>query len=192
MSVMTPNFRVSYPNVLKAKKNELNGQDEYSLVALFPKRTDLSALKKAALEAAIEKFGEDQKKWPTMRTPFRDQSEKAKMDEATGKKVLPQGHEDGAFFINLKSKQKPGVVNERVEDIINEADFYAGCWARATVNAYGYDNKGNRGVAFGLQHVQKVKDGDPLGSRVKVQDAFTPIEGAGASAGSGDATSLFG
>lgn len=186
MSVMTPNFRVSYPNVLKAKKNELSGQDEFSLVALFPKGADLSALKKAAKEAAEKKWGADQKKWPQMRSPFRDQGERAKEDEATGKKILPQGYEDGAIYLNLKSKQKPGVVDQKLQDIISESDFYAGCWARATVNAYAYDNKGNRGIAFGLEHVQKVKEGDPLGSRVKVQDAFTPIEGAGDDASASD------
>jgi hypothetical protein len=187
-NVLTPKFRVSYPNVLKAKRNELNGKDEYGLVALFPKGCDLTVLKKAAQEAIVAKWGSDNKKWPAnLRTPFRDQAEKSKSDEASGKKTLPAGHEEGAIFINLKSTNKPGVVNERNEDIINETDFYAGCWAHATVRAYAYDNKGNRGVSFGLQNIQKVKDGDTLGSRTKAQDDFAPIEGATTS----DATGLF-
>lgn len=189
-NIMTPQFRVSYPNVFKPKRNELNGKDEYSLVALFPKGADLSGLKKAAQEAIAEKWGPDQKKWPkNLRTPFRNQSEKATVDEATGRTVYPAGMEDGGIFMNLKSNQKPGLVNERVEDIISETEFYAGCWARATVRAYAYDNKGNCGVSFGLQNIQKMKDGEPLGSRTKPQDDFAPIEGAG-EVGK-DASSLF-
>lgn len=189
-SVMTPVFRVSYPNVFKPKKNELNGQDEYSLVALFPKDADLSQLKAAAQKAITDKWGSDKAKWPAnLRTPFRDQGERAKVVD--GKKVLPAGHEEGAIFLNLKAKQRPGVVDQSVQDIIDESQFYAGCFARATINAYAYDNKGNRGVAFGLNNVQKMKDGDPLSGRPRAMDEFAPVEGAGQASGGGSTTSLF-
>lgn len=170
-NVLTPVFRVSYPAVLKPKHNKLNDKMEYSVVALFPKGADMSNLKKAAQAALVEKFGADQKKWPkNLKTPFRDQGEKEK-DGA-----LPSGHEKGAIFMNLKSTQKPGVVNEQVEDIIDESDFYAGCFARATVRAYAYSQAGNAGVNFGLANIQKVKDGDPFGSRTRAEDDFQPIE----------------
>lgn len=189
-NVMTPTFRVSYPNVFKPKKNELNGKDEYSLVALFPKGADLSALKDAVKKALADKWGADQSKWPAnLRTPFRDQAERAKVVD--GKKVLPAGHEEGAIFINLKSAQRPGVVDQNVQDIIDDSQFYAGCFARATVNAYAYDNKGNRGVAFGLGNIQKMKDGDPLSGRPRAMDEFAPVEGAAAPSSGGSATSLF-
>ncbi len=173
----TPHFRVSYPNVFKAKRNDLSGKDEYSLVALFPKDADLSSLKAEASRAIKEKWGD--KVPANIRSPFRKQDERAKVDEATGKKIMPGGHEEGAVFLNLKSSQKPGLVNERRETIIDESEFYAGCWAHATVRAYAYDNKGNRGVAFGLQNIQKVKDGDPLSGKAKAEDEFAPIETAG-------------
>lgn len=182
-NVLTPPFRVSYPNVFKPRHNDLNGKDEYSVVALFKKGEDLSALKKAAEAAVIEKWGSDKSKWPTnLRSPFRDQKERAK-DGA-----LPAGYEEGAIFINLKSSQRPGVVDQKVQDIIDESDFYAGCYARATIGAYAYDQKGNRGVAFGLGNIQKVKEGEPLGNRTKATDDFAPIEGAEEGQ---DASSLF-
>lgn len=193
-NVTTPPFRVSYPNVFKAKKNDLNGKDEYSLVALFPKGADLSALKSAAMEAITKKWGTDKAKWPAnMKSPFRDQKERAKFDEASGKSVLPPGHEEGAIFMNLKSAQRPGLVDHNVEDILDSSQFYAGCYARATINAFAYDQKGNRGVSFGLVNIQKVKDGDPLGNRTRAQDDFMPIEnvGAGAPTSGTDATALF-
>jgi hypothetical protein len=192
-NVLTPKFMVSYPNVFKAKKNDLNGKEEFSVVALFPKTADLSKLKAAAHAAAVGKWGSDQTKWPkNIRSPFRDQGERVKTDEATGKEVLPAGYEKGAIFINLKSAQKPGVVDQNVQDIIDQSQFYAGCWAQATVSCYAYHPKGmNPGIAFGLGNIQKVADGTPIGSgRTRAQDDFAPIEGA--SDNGGDASSLFG
>lgn len=193
-NTMTPTFTVSYPKVFKPEVNKLSGETEYSLVALFPKGSDLTALKKAAQEAIEKKFGAKAKNadfLKTLRNPFRDQGEKAKVDETTGKSVLPQGHEAGAIYMNLKSKQKPQVVDQNVQLILEPTDFYAGCKARATVRAYAYDNKGNKGVAFGLVNVQKVSDGEALGGRTRAEDDFTPIAGATDAAAS-DASSLFG
>lgn len=189
-NVMTPVFRVSYPNVFKAKKNDFSQKEEFSLMALFKAGEDLSALKAAAKEVTVAKWGADQSKWPKpLKSPFRLQDDKAEVDEATGKKKFPNGYEEGGVFITLKSAQRPGIVDAQNQDIITDSDFYAGCYARATVRPYAYDNKGNRGVAFGLQNIQKVKEGDPLGSRTKAQDDFAPIEGAGKSAAPAD--SLF-
>ena len=187
----TPKFRVSFPNVFEAKKNELNGQDEYSVMALFPKGANMIALQQEAERAVIAKWGKDKSKWPTnLRSPFRDQAEKAKRD-SDGNLVLPAGHEEGAIFMNLKTRQRPHVVDEKVQDIIDRNEFYAGCWAIASVNAYAYDQKGNRGVAFGLGNIQKVGDGEPLGGRTRAEDDFAPIEVEGDTANGSSANSIF-
>jgi hypothetical protein len=189
-NIMTPKFRVSFPNVFKARLNDQNGQMEFGVMAIFPAGADLTALKKAAQEAIVEKWGSDQKKWPkNLRSPFRKCEEKEYENDA-GKMVLPPGMEPGGIYLNLKSRQKPGLVDANVQDIIDEKEFYAGCYARATVYAHAYEVKGNTGVSFWLQNVQKVGEGDPLGSRTKAQDDFAPISGAGTSEGA-SADSLF-
>lgn len=176
-NVMTPVFRVSYPNLLKPKLNDLSKKMQYSVVALFKKGEDLSKLRAAAQAAIVAKWGADKNKWPDkLRSPFRDQAERAKKDPETGKRSLPQGYEEGAIFLTLNSDQRPGLVNQKLEDIIDESDFYAGCYARATVRAFAYDQKGNRGVSFGLQNVQKFADGESLSGRTKAQDDFAPVE----------------
>lgn len=177
---VTPEFRVSFPAVFQAKLNKLNNKQEFSLVALFKKGENMEGLKKAAMNAAIKKWGEDRAKWPTkivdgktvsaIRLPFRDQSEKSK----DGK--LPEGHEMGAVFMTLRSEQRPKVVDQSVQEIIEPHKFYAGCWARASVNAFAYDQMGNKGVSFGLNHLQLVRDGDPFSARPRVEDAFKPID----------------
>lgn len=175
----TPKFRVSYPKVFKAELNTLSGKSEYSIVALFKKGEDLSALKKAAEEVIIEKLGADKTKWPkNLKSPFRDQSDREKDGQ------LPPGHEAGAIFMNLKSQQKPGVVDQNVQPILDENEFYAGCYAHATVRPYYYDQKGNKGVAFGLQNIQKLSDGEPLGGgRTSAANEFAPVEGTTESSG---------
>jgi hypothetical protein len=175
-SVLTPAFRVSFPNVFKPRVNTLNNQEEYSVMALFPKDADLSGMKVAAKEAIEKKWGAEKSKHPAnLRSPFRKSEEKLKSAE-DGTKYLPAGYEEGGVFMNFKSKQRPGVVDQKVQDIIDDTEIYAGCWVRASVSAYAYDQKGNRGVSFGLGNIQKVKDDDPLGGRTRPQDDFAAVE----------------
>jgi hypothetical protein len=169
-NTISPKFRVSYPQVFRPKKNDLNGKDEYSMVALFGPKEDIAVLKKAATDAIVEKWGADKTKWPAnLRSPFRKHEEK----EKEGK--LPDGMEAGGIFITLRSIQRPGLVDGNRQPIIDETGFYAGCYARAQVRAYAYDQKGNRGVAFGFQNVQKMADGDPIAGRQRAEDAFEPV-----------------
>jgi len=181
---ITPEFRVSYPKVFKPERNDLNGSDEYSVVALFKKGEDLSKLKAIAKAAVEDKWGTDEKKWPkNLRMPFRDQAERTKTDE-DGNEYLPDGYEAGAIFLNLKSQKRPGLVNGRNEDIIDESDFYGGCFARAQVNAKAYDKNGNKGVSIYLNHVQKTRDGDSFGSSPRsASSVFEAVGDEGGSAG---------
>ena len=115
---------------------------------------------------------------------FRDQGEKTF-----------EGYVAGAKFINATSNTKPGLVDAQNNDIINEADFYPGCYARATVRPFWYDTAGNKGVAFGLQNIQKLADGEPLGGRVSASKEFEPVapaNGGGSADTAKTAADLFG
>lgn len=192
--MITPEFRVSYAHVFSPQKNDLNGEMEYSIVAIFPKGTDLAPMKAAAQAVLTEKFGADQAKWPTnLRNPFRKCSERWKNEN--GKQIVPAGYEDGeAIFVSMKSKAKngkPAVVDASVEPIIEPSAFYSGCFALASANPYYYDQKGNRGISFGLNNVQKVRDGEPLGGRASAQADFKPIAGAEKASSGAGAKSVF-
>lgn len=173
MSVNTPEFRVAFPSVFRTKFNKLKKKNEYSIVALFPKGTDLTELKQAAHAALVKKFG-PKSDWPgKLRSPFRDQGDRAKIKD--GKETIPQGYVKGNIYLNLSSDQKPGVVDEGVQKIIDESEFYGGCWAIASLSCYGYDNGDNKGVNFGLINVQKMKDDDAFGNRTKPEQDFSPV-----------------
>jgi len=182
--VTTPEFRVSFPAVFEAKLNTLSNKEEYSIQMIFDKSADLSDLKKMAAACAKAKWGD---KIPEkLRSPFRDGNEyndtaENQRDELTDK-----------IFVNSKSKQRPGLVDGALQAIIDQSDFYGGCYARATVRAYAYDQKGNRGVAFGLLNVQKLRDGEPFSGKMKAEDDFKPIDPEEVAAGADTPGDIFG
>jgi hypothetical protein len=185
--VMTPEFRVSFPAVFKPEPN-MSGDLKYKVTMLFPLGADLSVLKNAAKEVTVEKYGADQAKWPkNLKLPFRDQGEKEY-----------EGYEEGAIFMNCNNKRQPGLIDQKKQEIIDEEEFYPGCYARATVVPFVYEAKDpktgavlNRGVSFSLQNIQKTRDGEALGGggRVAAEDEFEEIDSpSGSGSDSADPT----
>lgn len=175
-NVMTPEFRVSFPNVFKPRKANESAEPKYSISMLFRIGADIAKLKAAAQVAAREKWGDKLPK--NLKLPFLDQGD-----------FDYEGYEQGATLIRANSNHKPGLVDSNVQTIIDESEFYPGCYARATVRAFGYDVAGNRGISFGLQNVQKLREGEPLGGHTKPEDEFAPV--ADANIGKNSADSLF-
>ena len=48
----------------------------------------------------------------------------------------------------------------------------AECYARVSLSFYAYNSSGNRGIACGLQNIQKIRDGESLGGKAKAEDDF--------------------
>ena len=44
---------------------------------------------------------------------------------------------------------------------------------RFSITAFGYDVKGNKGISFALNNVQKWADGERLDGRVRAEDEFS-------------------
>lgn len=181
-NLITPSFRAGYISVFKAtamkQANGEMGRAKYSVRALFPPSTDLSALKAAAGQTAKEKWGDNIPK--SCRSPFRKNAE---LDNP----VPGIGDDWIVVTFSANDDRRPGLVDARNQDIINEDDVYSGAWYRAEVRPFAYDQAGNKGVSFGLQNLQKMKDDDPIGAgRVPASKVFEPVEAvpAGSSAGS--------
>lgn len=160
--IVTGKVRGSYVNVFRPKLNDMSGKDEYSMAILIPKsdKATLDKIRAAVETAKKDKFGD---KTPAkFRNPLRDGDEERPDDPAY------QGH----FFLNLKSKDKPGIVDKDRQEIIDPDEFLSGDYCRVSMAAYAYDVSGNRGVAFGLGNVQVIAKGEPLTSRARAQDDF--------------------
>jgi hypothetical protein len=70
---------------------------------------------------------------------------------------------EGCYFINANSVQKPGVVDQDLNPILDQNEFYSGCYGRASITFYPYNAQGSKGIACGLNNVQKLEDGEKLG-----------------------------
>jgi hypothetical protein len=153
----TPEFRVSYPSVFKPKFNDLSEKNEYVVDALFEKKkTDIKAFQKI-INAAIELQwnGKPPKK---LRTPIKDGDE-MENPEYAGHWVMTFKANENYPPTVIGTKRGPDGVFVR----LTEKEFYGGCYARATINAYAYDMTANKGVSFGLGNIQKLRDGERFG-----------------------------
>ena len=168
LKAVTPPFRVSFPSVFEASSYQ--GSDpKYSVVMLFypDKFTDADKRAWATVQAIADAASKDMfkklvKDLPgNFKKPLRDGAEKAHLD----------GYGEGMVFGTASSKQRPGLVDRQKQPILTEDEFYPGCWARATITAYPYDNIG-KGVAFGLHNLQKLGDDENFTGRVAAEDDF--------------------
>lgn len=168
--VVTGEVRFSYLHVFEPHAIEPGQDPKYSVSLLIPKsdKKTLTKIKKA-VEAA-KKAGESTKfggKIPAnLKTPLRD-----------GDVDRPDQEEyAGHYFINANSTGKPGLVDADVNPIMDSTELYSGCYGRASVNFYAYNVSGNRGIACGLNNLQKTKDGETLGGRSRAEDDFDAVE----------------
>lgn len=158
--VVTGEVRFSYAHLMRPRPNMMNGKEEYSTQILVPKSDaeTVKAIKAAAKSALQSKWGD---KVPSkVKNPLRDGDNETKSDGS------PLGQEyAGHFFMNVKtsSDRKPGVVDAKGRDLIDADAIVSGDYGRVSLNAYAYDANGNRGVAFGLNHVMLSRKGDQLG-----------------------------
>ena len=176
---LTPKGRVAFANVFKAVANEDGGEPKYSLSLIFDSeaRADKNYKRMQALakKTFIEKFGQEVwdkksggKGWPRgFNNPFRNGDDKEDYEGFAGN-----------TFVTLSSKFAPGIVDSNVVKIISDENFYSGCYAHCTITCYAYDAKGNKGVSFGLNNIQKLADGERFGgSAPKAEDEFESFGG---------------
>lgn len=163
--VVTGVVRLSYANVWEPASIN-GGTPKYSVSLIIPKsdQKTIDAIN-AAVDAAIKdgaaKFGGKIPNKAALKLPLRD-GDIEREDEA---------YKD-SYFVNANSTTAPQIVDRSVQPILDRAEVYSGCYARASVNFYAFNSNGNRGIACGLGNIQKVKDGEPLGGRTSAADDF--------------------
>ncbi len=172
----TPIFRVNFCNVFEARTGDFEGSEpKYGLTAVFDPskfsekdKERWKAMQGLANEVSVQRFGKPVKDLSAnFKRPIRDGAEKEGLD----------GFGAGKKFTNLTTKRKPGIIDGRTKErIVDDPDaFYSGCYARATIVCYGYDNKG-KGIAFGLNNLQKVADGARLDGGGDPAKDFAEVE----------------
>ena len=171
MKVITgPETRWSYANVWEAKSIN-GGTPKFSVSLIIPKSDTLTVAKiKAAIEAAyhegeakLKGNGKSVPPLSAIKTPLRDGDIERSDDPAY----------ENAYFINANSGTAPGIVDADRNIILNRAEVYSGVYGRASINFYAFNSNGNKGIACGLNNLQKVRDGEPLGGKSRAEDDFS-------------------
>lgn len=150
--------RLSYAHIWEPSTEDDGSKGKYSSSLLISKDDEKTIEKiKAAIKAAViegkSKLANKAGKIPSnLKTPLRDADEEEIEDEAY------VGH----YFLNATSKKKPQIVDRRKVRIDDEEEVYSGCYCNVSVNFYAFAVEGNKGIAAGLNNIQKVKDGERL------------------------------
>ena len=161
--------RWSYCNVWDAKSIN-GGTPKYSVSLIIPKADTVTVQKiRAAIEAAYRdgesKLRGNGKTVPPLvaiKNPLRDGDTERPDDPAYA----------NAYFVNANSATAPGVVDAARNPILTRSEVYSGVYGRASISFYAFNSNGNRGIACGLNNLQKIRDGEPLGSRASAESDF--------------------
>lgn len=171
--MITAEVRFSYLNVFEPAETP-SGDMKYSASILISKndKTGLAELE-AAIQAAAQK-GIDINKFS------KAQAQHLRMPLRDGDKEFESGDRGpeykGCYFLNASSKNKPGIVKAQKgaapAPIFDTDEFFSGCYGRADINFFPYNQAGNRGVGVGLNNLMMVREGERLDGRMKAEDAF--------------------
>jgi len=175
--VVTGVCRLFYLNVLKPKAND-QGDMKFSTMILV-KKDDKDTLKRvhAAIEAGKRAYERkfnggaliSDEDWKQLHTPMRDGDKECAVDIKKDKDL--RGH----YFFNASSDNKPGLVDKDLNSVTDAAQIYSGMFGRVDVNFYPFRNK-KKGVAAGLNHIQKIRDGEPKMGAGAPEAAFNRYE----------------
>jgi hypothetical protein len=161
--------RWSYANVWEPKSIN-GGTPKYSVSLIIPKSDTVTVAKiKAAIEAAYHegeaKLRGNGKTVPALsviKTPLRDGDLERPDDEAYA----------NAYFINANATTAPGIVDADCNPILTRSEVYSGVYGRASISFYAFNSSGNKGIACGLNNLQKLRDGAPLGGKASAESDF--------------------
>jgi hypothetical protein len=176
MKVITgPDTRWSYANIWEAKSIN-GGTPKFSVSLIIPKSDTKTVAKvKAAIEAAyiegeakLKGNGKSVPAFAAIKTPLRDGDIERPDDPAYV----------NAYFINANATSAPGIVDADRNPILTRSEVYSGVYGRASISFYAFNSNGNKGIACGLNNLQKMRDGEPLGGKNSAESDFTTDEDA--------------
>lgn len=170
--VTGPRMRFSYCHIWEPRSIN-GGEPKYSMSVIIPK-SDTETVKKIqdAIETAYRE-GESTLKGrgslpplSSLKTPLRDGDLDRPDDPAYA----------GCWFVNANSDRAPGIVDHNAQPILDRSMVYSGCYGRVSLSFFAFSSNGNRGIACGLNNVQKMFDGEPLGGQISAEQEFAGLD----------------
>jgi hypothetical protein len=176
--VVTGKVRFSFCHLFEAQEPQGGGDPKYSVTLLIPK-SDKATMQKiqAAMQEARDNFCAKNGAAALPAKPSHTLHD----GDGTRPSGDPFGPEcKGCWVITVSSKQKPVVVDAFGNQITDPGEVYSGCYGRASINFYGYNRSGKKGLSAGLLAIQKLHDGEPfgtVGSADDFNDGYTDASG---------------
>lgn len=164
--VITGKVRFSYAHVFEPSSITEDQEKKYSVCCIIPKSDTktIEKIRKAIKEALEEGKAKLGGKIPTnYKNPLRDGDEERSDDPAF----------ENSYFMNASSTRKPQIVDKDLNEIMDKEEFYSGCFGRASVNFYAFNTAGNKGVAAGLNNLQKMAEGERLAGGSTAENDFS-------------------
>jgi len=170
--VLTCAVPLSYPHLFAPQPPmEPGGKEKFGVVLVFDEAAqatdEFAEMKQTLLDCVYDKYGKDKGsqmlKSNKLKTPFRTDR---------------NGYAEGTVTVGVSSIDRPGIVsiypdaNGKPSSLTDESKVYPGVIGRASIRAYCYDVGVNKGVTFGLNNVQILRDGVRLDGRVQAKDEF--------------------
>ena len=171
--IVLRNVRLSYVHLDKPWAQQPGAEPKYSTTILVPKNSDgkakIDAAVQAATQAAIAKHGRAFPANPA--TSVHDGDGLRPSDNQ------PYGEEcRGCWVFTASSKQPVSIVDINLQPILDPTEIYSGMYANVGITFFGYSNPSKKGIGVGLENIQKIGDGEPLGgNRASVEDDFAPV-----------------
>lgn len=165
--VVTGKVRFCYVNVFEPTAMNEGDTPKYNICVLIPKSDTATIDKiKKAIEAAKEagkaKLADKNGRIPAnLKLPLRDGDEERPDDPAF----------EDHYFINANSMRRPSIVDRSLNPIMSRDEFYSGCYGRASINFYAF-NVSSKGIAAGLNNLQKLEDGEMLAGGSAAEEDF--------------------
>ena len=113
-------------------------------------------------EAKLKGNGKSVPALSVLKTPLRDGDAERPDDEAY----------KNAYFVNANATSAPGIVDADLNPILTRSEVYSGVYGRASITFYAFNSSGNKGIACGLNNLQKIRDGEPLGGKASAESDF--------------------
>lgn len=165
--VVTGKVRFSYANVFEPKAVNDDETPKYSVCVIISKddKKTLDAIRKAieaAKQAGKAKLADKNGRIPSnVKTPLRDGDDERADDPAF----------ENSYFLNCSSNRRPSIVDKDLAPIMDREEFYSGCYGRVSLNFYAF-NVQSKGIAAGLNNIQKLSDGERLAGGSSADEDF--------------------
>jgi len=170
--LVTGKVRLSYVHVFEKWSGGEDQDAKYSVVLLIPKTDKATIRALRVAEAAATEAGKSTKFGGSipkgLKSIIHDGDEEADLDK--------NPEYAGCLYMSVGSRTRPGIVDKNVQPILDSTEVYSGCYARVSINAYPYNTKGNRGISFGLNNLQKLADGEQLGGGTRADADFDAVD----------------